>query len=146
MGRGLSSLTLDQLQIFLLNAVRGLKDRPVEAHRIIEKVVKEMLARRELAPEFTPVLSLLGYNVRWKKWTSKDRQTFLQWLIHADLGSAGDAIVPGPGIERARYIYRTIRSWMRRYGEQIHMVDAAARWQSDMTFLEQLGQQGFDTP
>lgn len=129
--------------MFLLNAVRGLNARPVEAHRIIQKVVTEMFARREQSPEFTPVLSLLGYNVRWKKWTARDRQTILQWLIQADLGSVADGLIPSPGIERARYIYRTIRFWTRQYGRQLHMKDASARWQADMAFLEQLSHEGF---
>ena len=135
----LSELSSDQLQNYLLNAVRHLESNKDQAEKIIPDIVSHMVARRLLEPTTEHTLTTLGYNVRWKNWHAKERKLLLKWLMKAELPAQIEKEL-GPANSEARKVFfsSTIERWLRMYGSRPNMENAVARWRSDLEFVSQL--------
>lgn len=147
----LSSLSVDQLATMLGNIVQKLDD-PNWGGDAEERMraVQAELARRELGrnASFVPMLACCGYNVRWRDWTAAQRRRLLLWMFDGELPTINDAWYMAdwgePGsLKRLRRLYRTIRDYDRKFGDQPNADVASARWQSDLQFLVQIASNRF---
>jgi hypothetical protein len=135
----LRDLTQEQLQAFLLNAVRNLDSQPDKAAALAEDIVAELISRHGRRPEGKHRMTALGYNVQWRDWRAKERHLLLAWLMDATLPSHVSRQIGPPGsIQRRNYFTSTIQRWIRMYGQGPGMDDAVTRWRADVKFVNSL--------
>ncbi len=132
----LGSLSTEQLQAYLLNAIRYLDERPDDAARLIPEILDQMAGRRAEAPATENILTTLGYNVRWRDWHAKERHRLLDWLLDAPLPAPIEAAMgPAGSRQRQSFVAGTIERWTRMYGRRENMEQALARWRADLAFI-----------
>ncbi|MGC4252897.1 MAG: hypothetical protein QM605_15895 [Sphingobium sp.] len=136
-------LSAQQLQNYLLNAIRYMDERPEDSARLIPEILGEMVARRERSSSAEHPLTSLGYNVRWRDWHARERQRLLGWLMDARLPRQVESVMGTAGsLQRKSYIRGTIERWSRIYGGQPNMEQARARWLADLAFIDARAAEG----
>jgi len=136
---GLASKSLSELQAYLLNAIKAMETRRAEAEELIPQILDALAKRAAGEGSVEHPLTVLGYNVRWRNWRARERQTLLKWLMENPVPGADEREWGTPGSQRRRaFLTDTIGRWRQVYGQRENMANAAARWGRDIAFLESL--------
>jgi hypothetical protein len=141
-------LDIEKLRVLHRNCLLNLLNpvRSDQARELINLLHHEFVRRatQESGGQFVPMLSCVGYNVRWKDLETRERRSLIDWVLHSELPQINNAQFMSkwgsPGSKRRfRCLYDTIQGYCDRYGQEPLMEVASARWKSDLDYIVQQG-------
>ena len=139
--------TGDDLMRIYVNALRLQEDARYGTRAQQAQIfVRDEFLRREsedLSSEFLPMLRCLGYHVRYNGFTETARIQLLRNIVGMKLPHINGAEYMAEWGEpatakRVRALYKSIRTYLHRYGSKTELELARERWESDLSFLEGL--------
>ncbi len=134
----------ERLRLVTVHCLQNLENPKLRAAAVATlRNAQQCHIERSLTGSFMPIFRVMGYNVRWKELSTKDRRRSL-WLIFDQplppLNSEEYTRKWGESktTDRLRAIYSELRRYAKIYGGQPFRDISLARWRADMNFIKQM--------